>query len=198
MLSVVGSRSRGRKPLLIWTLLAPSTYKYVSLPVQNADETLAALPSRAEHVQPRAGRVQPPPRPTASRHVSSPLSSPSRARQAQIRPARARSLRRPSARPPPHVELRPPEPRRSPTPPPRRHDPHRRRPLERRRHPDREDPDRLQPRRRRPARPSSSASPPAPPAPLPAPSPSCSGLLRPPPHLLRREPGPASISAPEP
>ena len=27
ILSVVRSRSRGRKPLLIWTLLAPSTYK---------------------------------------------------------------------------------------------------------------------------------------------------------------------------
>ena len=32
MLSVVRSRSRGRKPLLIWTLLAPSTYIYVCLP----------------------------------------------------------------------------------------------------------------------------------------------------------------------
>ena len=30
MLSVVRSRSRGRKPHLIWTLLTPSTYKYVT------------------------------------------------------------------------------------------------------------------------------------------------------------------------
>ena len=32
MLSVVRSRSCGRKPLLIWTLLTPSTYKYVHSP----------------------------------------------------------------------------------------------------------------------------------------------------------------------
>ena len=38
ILSVVRSRSRGRKPHLIWTLLAPSIYKYVHLPENFADK----------------------------------------------------------------------------------------------------------------------------------------------------------------
>ena len=36
ILLVVRSRPRGRKPHLIWTLLAPSTYKYVALPEKSA------------------------------------------------------------------------------------------------------------------------------------------------------------------
>ena len=38
ILSVVRSQSRGRKPHLIWTLLAPSTYIYVAIPEIFADE----------------------------------------------------------------------------------------------------------------------------------------------------------------
>ena len=43
IISVVRSRSRGRKAHLIWTLLAPSTYIYVTPSEIRADETLKLL-----------------------------------------------------------------------------------------------------------------------------------------------------------
>ena len=104
MLSVVRSRSCGRKPHLIWTLLAPSTSIYRPLP-RIPDETLADSPSAA------TGHVRPQPDTSGSpccRHVSPPGSSVPPPSQSPL-PARRGlpSLHRrppcPAARPPPRV-----------------------------------------------------------------------------------------------
>ena len=93
MLFVVGPQSCGRKPHLIWTLLAPSTYKYVHSPEFPDPQTLARSSSAAGHV--RASRTRPPrrPRPIRNCHVAS-----------RRRPRRPR---RPPAPPPPSHELSP-------------------------------------------------------------------------------------------
>ena len=113
IISVVRSRSRGQKPHLIWTLLAPSTYEYV-IPSEFSRSPNPNLrpPRAAGQFRPR--RTCPPPsatslRPTGERHLttasalthsacdtSAPppsLSSPSTAPalQAHRRPALARA-----------------------------------------------------------------------------------------------------------
>ena len=65
MLSVVRSRSCGRKPCLIWTLLAP--YAYINtLPVQNPGKNSSPAPSARRTRPPDAGR-NPPRRPSNQR-----------------------------------------------------------------------------------------------------------------------------------
>ena len=114
MLSVIGSRSRGRKPHLIWSLLAPSTYKYAS-PPKFADESTPNPsifpPHRRTHPAqagqsrcrrsanrdaPRRPWPSPPPQ---ARH--GPRSGPPRPAPERSWPARRRLL--PVAPPPPAV-----------------------------------------------------------------------------------------------
>ena len=64
MLLAVRSRSRGREPLLFWTLLAPSTYKYVSPPGFSRSPNPNPLLRATGHVRRRpdasaTARVQP-------------------------------------------------------------------------------------------------------------------------------------------
>jgi len=66
IISIVRSRSRGRKPHLIWTLLAPSTYKYVH-PVKIRDRNPSVFLLVPSDMSDRAGHVQPPRRPGQSR-----------------------------------------------------------------------------------------------------------------------------------
>ena len=117
MLSAVQSRSRGRKSLLIWTLLAPSTYKYAP-PPKFADQIARNprfFPLRRRTRPPGAGHVRPaPPRPIRVCHVASHGArlpgSPSRLpRRPPGAPATAR-LRRPA--PHPSLRLPPPDPAR--------------------------------------------------------------------------------------
>ena len=119
MLSVVRSRSRGRKPHLIWTLLAPSTYKRALLPEisdQFADETLDPTPSAPPDVSSCAGHVH------RRRHLT-PMnrSSPHHPAAAAIQSGAATSPSlSPPARPDPRSPwpARPSRPRARSAPPP--------------------------------------------------------------------------------
>ena len=74
MLSVVRSRSRGRKPLLIWTLQTPSSYKNV-LPVHFRTRNPSPLPPAATgHVH--DGRTRPPRRRVQSQPATCPCRPP--------------------------------------------------------------------------------------------------------------------------
>ena len=111
MLSVVRSRSCGQKPLLIWTLLAPSTYKTSPskiFAVQNPSPLplSAAGRVRRRRTNSAAGRSH-------SRRATSPglrpTSAPTaRAREAQIWPPPARLLLLPRGTPPASASRRPP------------------------------------------------------------------------------------------
>ena len=71
MLSAIGSRSCGRKPLLIWSLLAPSTYKYTS-PSKILGQTLAfSSLSPGGHVRKPPDETRRRPALVRARHVAS-------------------------------------------------------------------------------------------------------------------------------
>ena len=108
MLSVVRSRSRVRKPLLIWTLLAPSTYLYVLPPdFSRRQNPSLILPAATGHVRVAPDMSASPRRPPPSARV----------RRRPPVPAAGLRLRRCARPPPPPAGRRPRGPR---APAPRR------------------------------------------------------------------------------
>ena len=114
MLSVVRSRSCGQKPHSIWSLLAPSTYKYVHLSRIPGPNPSLRPPRATGHVRRHRTNPRRHSPPTARRHVAPPAlprrrparpePGPPARSAARIARARLRALprlpRRPSARPP--------------------------------------------------------------------------------------------------